>query len=349
MYAWDRLVGKTRRRPLIAFAEAVGTHDGCQVRTKRVNRIVGLIGSFAFGTICTFPAFQWFQSKAQHNGPHIADPGTTLALAVLGLLGVALLMLFLRLLLFRAEISWKNEGDTLNVQYGFRLFPRVLVLNWDEIGAVVQDATDAGLSSGWRGFRVVSLQRQDRENEEVHLAYCYGSDPALAIYENLRAFVGQPSTNRLVFLVYLPDGRMIELSRSATWDAGRTHVRRNIVEFPTGHSVAIDQTLRRHEHRPDPPPHPELLESKLDSIRIQYSDKNYESIPIVNCAALQICMEDQPANLSRYEINLVLYSPEGKRVNLVSYDIPPSSEPADFRKVAQRMSQTFGLMLMDHL
>jgi len=334
-----RLARRTRRNPLINTPQVLNLGDRTLIRRNHRRMLLPLLFLGVVGCGMAVGGYQQFQFE---------DPSQYRRTVGGTLLGVSACLLCLAAwsVLWQGLVAWDRDSDSLMVRYGCSLFPRWIQLD-KPLNVALQRGHDAGVI--WKNHSVVSLTQGNHDGPAFHLAYAQSSDTTLATYHELAGFVDGECTNNLTFKVMLPSGRWIKLVRQATWQAGRGHYRRNIVHFRSPRVATIEQELTRFGDAHEPRPYVSRLELRDDAIAFEYSDGRTENIRQSECLALQICKEDWTMRYSRYEINLVLRSPRGKRVNLVSYDSPPDEEPADIYDTAEQITAMFDLQTMDHI
>ena len=95
--------------------------------------------------------------------------------------------------------------------------------------------------------------------------------------------------------------------------------------------------------------YPVRIETNDEAIRIIYSNHDEKSVPQVDCVALQLCKEEIPERVTRYEINLIEDSFKGNRINLMSFDLPPHESPDQPRRAAEQLGELLDLEVLDHL
>jgi hypothetical protein len=256
-------------------------------------------------------------------------------------------------ILWQGRIYWHQDGDVLKIRRGCIFFPHWIEVKNESLRLTLQRGSDANISPWMHGYAVLTLNVPDRD-EAVQLAYSMTSDATVACYHELETFVRGECVNNLVFRVLLPNGNWIKLSRTATWSGGRNVYFQSTVRFPSPRVATIEQIATKLSRQGfsltgASNVYVNGINRGDDEIRLAYSDGHVEKIARSNCLALQICKEDGMMRYSRFEINLVLSEPEGKRITLVSYDMPPPDEPLDIYETAEQMGTMLDLKVMDHL
>ncbi len=327
---WNRLVRKTRRRPLMFDPIAVQTAEGTKVRPKlaRLAFIIG-VGVFFAGLL-----FFITGSKAATLVP-----------------GGLVLWAVIHQLCFPRSVFIPADADEVIVRYGFFLLPTRLVLNRQSVVVDFQVGAKTELPRGWRGFKIVLLRHVETQ-EVAHLGYTMKSDDALRVFDALSRILAEGSRNYTQAVITLADDSLLRVDCLATWEVG--HKRR----YKSRLSVIAENAaeIKRRAFSRDrsvvdraADVYPVRIETNDEAIRIIYSNHDEKSVPQVDCVALQLCKEEIPERVTRYEINLIEDSFKGNRINLMSFDLPPHESPDQPRRAAQQLGELLDLEVVDHL
>lgn len=349
---WARLVQRTRHTPLFGEPQVVVRSGRVTIRRKRAKLLFTSIVLLTFTPIFSYGAYDRIAAAVVRGSPTGWYAGI-LALMFAFIAGYVLV----RQTVLTGRLSWESDGRTLTVRYGFVLSPQQLELDARILGASVQPSSETNLARGGffgkRGLHIVALRWPAQSDDEAYLIWSFGAVDAVKAFDALASFVGAESVNRLVDRIELSDGRTVELSKGATWQAGRYHWRANKVAFRSSRFVEIKQKLLRTGHGgttfADPPAYPCRLVRKDGRLDIRFSDGHEESVDLSKCLAVQVCKQEPPGGLTRYEVNLVIRSPELRRKNLLSYDCDVNEEPADLHCIAQQLGSMCGLPVLNHL
>lgn len=330
---WNRLVRKTRKSPLMYDPNAVQTAEGTKVRPK-LERLVWTIGGGVF-----FAGLLIFLSEPM---------GVTLvSLVPVGLV----LWAVIYELCFPRSVFIPVDADEVIVRYGFFLLPTRLVLNRQCVVADFQVGAKTELHSSLRGMKIILLRHVETQ-EVVHLSYTVQSDDSLRLFDVLSRILAQGSRNYTQAVITLADDSLLRVDCLATWEVG--HERR----YKSQLSV-IDENAAEIERRAfsrdrsivdlAADVYPVRIETNDEAIRIIYSNHDEKSVPHDDCVALQLCKEEIPERVTRYEINLIEDSFMGNRINLMSLDLPPHETPDQPRCDAEQLGELLNLEVVDHL
>ena len=327
---WNRLVRKTRKRPLMFDPNAVQTAEGTKVRPK-LERLVWITGGGVF-----FAGLLFFMLGSM-----------AVALVPVGLV----LWAVIHELCFPRSVFIPADADEVIVRYGFFLLPTRLVLNRQSVVVDFQVGAKTELHRTWGGFKIVLLRHVETQ-EVAHLGYTVQSDDALRLFDVLSRILAEGSRNYTQAVITLADDSLLRVDCLATWEVG--HKRR----YKSRLSVIAENAaeIKRRAFSRDrsvvdraADVYPVRIETNDEAIRIIYSNHDEKSVPQVDCVALQLCKEEIPERVTRYEINLIEDSFKGNRINLMSFDLPPHETPDQPRRAAEQLGELLDLEVLDHL
>ena len=328
---WNRLVRKTRRRPLIFDPNAVQTAEGTKVRPKlaRLAFIIGVGGFFA--------------------GLLIFITGSKAATLVPGGL---VLWAVIHQLCFPRRVFIPTDADDVIVRYGFFLLPTRLVLNRQSVVVDFQVGAKTELPRGWGGFKIVLLRHVETQ-EVAHLGYTMKSDDALRVFDALSRILAEGSRNYTQAVITLADDSLLRVDRLPTWEAGKWRTYRNQWTVLAPNAVEIKRKAygeNRNVVDRAADVYPVRIESDDESVRLIYSNHDEKSVPHYDCVALQFCKEETEERAkTRFEINLIEDSFKGNRINLMSFDVRRGESPDEPRRAAEQLGELLDLEVLDHL
>ncbi len=327
---WNRLIRKTRRRPLMFDPNAVQTAEGTKVRPK-LARLAFVIGCGVF-----FAGLLFFMAESK-----------AVTLVPVGLV----LWAVIHQLCFPRSVFIPADADEVIVRYGFFLLPTRLVLNRQSVVVDYQIGAETELHRTWGGFKIVLLRHVETQ-EVAHLGYTMQRDDALRLFDVLSRILAEGSRNYTQAVITLDDDSLLRVDRLATWEAGhwRKYKSRLSLVAPNAAEIerrAFGKNRKVVDRAADISP--VRIETSDESIRLMYSNQDEKYVPRDDCVAVQLCKEDIPERLTRYEINLIEDSFMGNRINLMSFDLSPHESPDEPRRAAEELGELLDLEVLDHL
>ena len=330
---WNRLVRKTRRRPLMFDPNAVQTAEGTKVRPK-LERLAWITGGGVF-----FAGLLLFMTGSM---------ATTLVP------GGLVLWAAIHQLCFPRSVFIPADADEVIVRYGFFLLPTRLVLNRQSVVVDFQVGAKTELPRGWGGFKIVLLRHVETQ-EVAHLGYTVQSDDALRLFDVLSRILAEGSRNYTQAVITLADDSLLRVDRLPTWEAGKWYNYRNQWKVVAPNTIKIKrQTFRQDRDRKIADRagdvYPVRIESDDESVRLIYSNHDEKSVPHYDCVALQFCKEETEERAkTRFEINLIVDSFQDNRLNLMSFDLRRGEAPDEPRRAAEQLGELLDLEVLDHL
>jgi hypothetical protein len=203
----------------------------------------------------------------------------------------------------------------------------------------------------WGGFKIVLLRHVETQ-EVAHLGYTVQRDDSLRLFDALSRILAEGSRNYTQAVITLADDSLLRVDCLATWEVG--HERR----YKSRLSVIAENAaeIKRRAFSGDrsvvdraADVYPVRIETNDEAIRIVYSNHDEKSVPQVDCVALQLCKEEIPERVTRYEINQIEDSFKGNRINLMSFDLSPYESPDEPRHAAEQLGQLLDCEVVDHL
>lgn len=327
---WNRLVRKTRKRPLMFDPKAVLTAESTKVRPK-LERLVFIIGCGVF-----FAGLLFFMTESK---------ATTL------LPGGLVLWAVIHQLCFPRSVLIPTDTDEVIVRYGFFLLPTRLVLNRQSVVVDYQVGAKTELHRTWGGFKIVLLRHVETQ-EVAYLGYTLKSEDALPVFDALSRILAEGSHNYTQAVITLADGSPLRVDRLATWEVGHKRRYKSQLSVVAENAAEIKRKAFSRDrsivdHAADV--YPVRIETNEEAIRIVYSNHDEKSIPYDDCVALQLCKEEIPERATRYEINLIEDSFMGNRINLMSFDVRAHEPPDQPRHAAEQLGELLDLEVVDHL
>jgi hypothetical protein len=324
---WNRLVRKTRKRPLMFDPNAVQTAEGTKVRPK-LGRLAFIIGCGDF-----FAGLLFFMSE-----PMAVTVGFVLWAVI-------------HELCFPRSVFIPADADEVIVRYGFFLLPTRLVLNRQSVVVDFQVGAKTELHRTWGGFKIVLLRHVETQ-EVAHLGYTMQSDDALRLFDALSRILAEGSRNYTQAVITFADGSLLRVDCLATWEVGHKRRYKSRLSVVAENAAEIKRkAFSRDRSIVDRAAdvYPVRIESKDESIRIVYSNHDEKLVSWDDCVAIQLCKEEIAGRVTRYEINLIEDSFKGNRINLMSFDLPPHESPHEPRDAAEQLGQLLDCEVVDHL
>ena len=332
---WNRLVRKTRRRPLMFDPNAVQTAEGTKVRPRLLISPLmacATVGGFFTGLTFYLPEL-W-------------------AKAVTFVPGGFLLSVLIYRLFFRASFFIPADADEVIIRHGFFLFQTRLVLNRQSLVVDYQVGAETELYSSLRGMKIILLRHVETQ-EVAHLGYSMKSEEALRVFDALSRVLAEGSHNYTQAVITLADDSLLRVDRLPTWEAGKWRTYRNQWKVVAPNTVQIKRKAygeNRNVVDRAADVYPVRIESDDESIRLTYSNHDEKSVPHYDCVALQFCKEETEERAkTRFEINLIVDSFQENRLNLMSFDLRRGEAPDEPRRAAEELGELLGLELVDHL
>lgn len=254
-------------------------------------------------------------------------------------------------LCFPRSVCIPADADEVIVQYGFFLLPTRLVLNRQSVVVDYQVGAKTELHRTWRGFKIVLLRHVETQ-EVAHLGYTVQSDDALRVFDVLSRILAEGSRNYTQAVITLADDSLLRVDRLPTWEVGHKRRYKSRLSVIDENAAEINRRAFSRDRsivEPAADVYPVRIETNDGAIRIIYSNHDEKSVLQVDCVALQLCKEEIPERVTRYEINLIEDSFKGDRINLVSLDLPPDESPDEPRRAAEQLGKLLGLKVVDHL
>lgn len=333
---WLHLVRKTRRRPLIWFPVARPTAGGTAVIQKPFERLFKIAMSVGMGV-----GFSW-AALAAGDG---LSWGTVLVLSV----GVLALCGGIRVIFFDSRVFIPEAGDRFTVQIGFCLLPRRLELDRTKVTVDFRRGSDTTLHSSLHGFKYVILRHLETD-EVVHLGYTLKGEDALRTFDAMSKLLAPGGSNASVGVITLEDGSLLQVDRLATWEAGHWRKYKSTLSIEGNVAQIERKAFGKDRNVVDRKADVFPVQVKMDNdtVRIHYADQSEKSFAWDDCVAIQVCREEIAERYTRYEVNLIEDFFRANRVNLMSFDLAPNSEPAVPLEAARRLGQLLECEIVDH-
>ncbi len=334
---WNRLVRKTRRRPLMFDPNAVQTAEGTKVRPRLLISPLmacATVGGFFTGVTFYLPEL-W-------------------AKAVTFVPGGFLLSVLIYRLFFRSSVFIPADADEVIIRHGFFLLQTRLVLNRQSLVVDYQVGAETELYSSLRGMKIILLRHVETQ-EVAHLGYSMKSEEALRVFDALSRVLAEGSHNYTQAVITLADDSLLRVDRLPTWEAGKWYNYRNQWKIVAPNTIKIKrQAFRLEDHRKVADRaadfYPVRIESDDESIRLTYSNHDEKSVPHDDCVALQFCKEETEQRAkTRFEVNLIVNSFQDNRLNLMSFDLRRHESPDEPRRAAEQLGELLDLEVLDHL
>ena len=330
---WQRLVSKTKQRPLVNMNAIIDHNGGLILRRKHLDILMLVAIAGVLGGSCVGVSF---------------SKGVTYPLAA-QIVGGILLLLAAYTALFRQKILLLANGELI-ASYGFFLFPSKLTIDPDSVVLEQKTGAETSLHSSLRGFKIILLRHNDT-GEVAHLGYTMTTDEALFAFDAMSKFLaaGEKSASAVV---ELDNGFVLQVDTHATWAAGQ---RRNYMSKLTvvdQQTIEINRQTRREDRSTidrKGDVYPIRIEATPSRVQLIYSDHNEVGIDADDCAAIQICKEEIPQRRTRYEINLIEGVHEATRHNLMSFDHWPQKSVAHIVEAAENIAAVLELDVENHL
>ena len=333
---WLHLVRKTRRRPLIWFPVARQTASGTAVSQRSFDRLFKIVMSVGIGV-----GLSWATLAASND----LSWETTLVLTP----GVLILCMGIPAIFFNSRVFIPAAGDRFTVQIGFCLLPRRLKLDRTKVTVDFRRGRDTTLHSSLHGFKYVIL-RHIETDEVVHLGYTLKGEDALRTFDTMSKLLAPGGSNAAVGVITLEDGSLLQVDRLATWEAG--HFRKYKSSLSIADNVGrIERKAFGHDRNVvdrKADVFPVQIKLDNDTVRIRYADQSEKSFAWDDCVAIQLCREEIAERYTRYEVNLIEDFFMANRVNLMSFDLAPNSEPAGPLNAARQLGQLLECEVVNH-